>query len=66
MTGTFTKPVPVQQLKTIYDKYGTHNNKVKSLMQATQDLIPLTDEGPGGQPPGPHVYCCVLLQSGAT
>src|SRR5450756_1599603 len=69
MTGTSTKPVPVQQLKILYGKYGTRPNKVKSLMRATPGTVaaPLRGngqrKGPGGCPPGPHVYCCVLLQS---
>src|SRR5450756_600925 len=49
MTGTFSKPVPVQQLKTIYDKYGTRNNKVKSLMRATRNRVHM---------PSPHA--CVV------
>src|SRR5450830_104848 len=60
-----TKQFPVQQLTILYSKYGTRNNKVKSLMRATQGLVPLTDENPGGCPPGLHVYCCILLQSGS-
>jgi hypothetical protein len=66
MTGTSTKPVPVQQLRILYSKYGTRNNNVKSLMRATQGLVPLADKHPGGYPPGPHVYCCVLLVSVST
>src|SRR5450830_19698 len=60
MTGTSTKPVPVQQLRILYSKYGTRNNKVKSLMRATRGLVPLADKHPGGYPPGPHRYrlCC--------
>src|SRR5450830_1991908 len=65
MTGTSAKPVPVQQLTILYSKYGTRNNKVKSLMRATQGLVPLADKHPGGCPPGLHVYCCILLQSGS-
>jgi len=53
MTGNSTKPIPVQQLKILYSKYGTRTNKVKSLMRATQGLVPVTDENPGGCPPGP-------------
>jgi len=48
------------------NKYSQYLYNVKCLMRATQDLIPLTDEGPGGCPPGPHVYCCVLLVSVST
>jgi len=64
ITEPSAKPVPVQQLTISYSKYGTGNNKVKSLMRATQGLVSLGDERPAGCPPGPHVYCCVLLQSG--
>src|SRR5664280_1122344 len=34
------KQFPIQQLKILYNKYGTRNNKVKSLMRTTQDLVP--------------------------
>src|SRR5450759_2798731 len=39
MTGTSTKPVPVQQLRILYSKYGTRNNRVKSLMWATRNRV---------------------------
>src|SRR5664280_1165341 len=39
MTGTSTKPVPVLQLKILYNKYGTRNNRVKSLMWATRNRV---------------------------
>src|SRR5450759_4162944 len=39
VTGTSTKPVPVQQLRIVYSKYGTRNNRVKSLMWATRNRV---------------------------
>ncbi|RIE09511.1 hypothetical protein SMC5_06995 [Candidatus Cryosericum odellii] len=39
VTGTSTKPVPVLQLKILYSKYGTRNNNVKRLMQATRNRV---------------------------
>ena len=33
------KQFPIQQLKILYNKYGTRNNKVKSLMRATRNRV---------------------------
>src|SRR5664280_428040 len=33
------KQFPIQQLKILYNKYGTRNNKVKSLIWATRNRV---------------------------